>query len=246
MCTRYYYLGTSERSWSRGNEWVSAPPRPHKVLLPYTSRDTALAIIMGTKAAHLIKWQDGLNQAPPTCQIKFSVPVELDVGQPSLENLHVFLASQAQMLYHPLNPWRSFHTIFSPSSLQRKSSPSSTARNWIAKSLELLYFSFLSQSLSGLPVPPFCLWPMRFLAGLLSSTPSRNHFSLWLPEGISPCVHSTDSGSFSCFFSMHSMSLNTKLPGIYSTQRFFPSCCFFCLFEKEVRVFLLSSLFLIG
>jgi len=150
MCTRYYYLGTSERSWSRGNEWVSAPPRPHKVLLPYVSRDTALAIIMGTKAAHLIKWQDRLNQTLATCQIKISsVPVELHVGKPSLENLNVSLASQVWMLHHPLSPWKAFHTIFTSSSLQRKSSPNATARNWITKSLELLYFSFY---LSHFPV----------------------------------------------------------------------------------------------
>lgn len=73
---------------------------------------------------------------------------------------------------------------------------------------------------------------MRFLAGLLSSTPSRKHFSLWLPEGISPCVHSRDSGSFSCFFSVHSMPSNSKLPGIHSTQRFF-SFLLFHLFVWE-------------
>ena len=180
-----------------------------------------------------------------TCFLHISsVWVELDTGNHSLENLPVYVASTTLLLHLHSVPGEPFMHLFSPE-LQRKSSVDYTARYRISKSLEPFYFSFCLSHFYSFSVPSLLAVIHGICSQLLSSTSSRKLFSLWLPEGISPCVHSSDSGSISCFYSMHAMVCKYQpvtphqdflfLFGLVGWLGYFFVCLFVCLFVLWVR-----------
>ena len=96
-----------------------------------------------------------------------------------------------------LSPWRAFQESSPSLNLTRNYLLTTLTGTWPQDALSRFHFSFYLSHLVFLFGSLSMNWSQ-----ILSSTPSKKLFLLtfW---GYAPCVHSSDSGSVSCFYSTH-------------------------------------------